>query len=126
MSDMRTPSPATGAASDSASLDAMDERLDAAFARALTALDGNDALVNQVITAVRRRQRRRTVVLMTAILAAALICVINGLPLVATAAESLASLDRHTWAGQLPTILTGAVVLFGCTAFFQMLIEDDV
>lgn len=126
MSDERTPPPATGPSAASEALSAVEDRLGAAFTRALAVLDGNDVLVNQVLTAIRRRQRRRTLILMTAILTAGLICVINGLPLVTMAAESLISLDRDTWTGQLPTILTGAVVVFGCTAFFQMLIEDDV
>ena len=125
MSHQRPPTPVTSAKTAGVP-DPMDDTLDAAFARALAALDGNEGLVNRVLDAIRQRQRRRTLILLTAVLTAGLICVVNGLPLVTLAAESLVSLDRETWTGQLPTILSGAVVLFGCTAFFQMLIEDDV
>ena len=109
---------------------AIDKRLQAAFDRALTALDqdldSDRRMFNRIMRRVRRRQRLRTVILLGAGFVAALVAVVNGLPLIVTATEALSSVSTGQWTAQLPTILAGAAVVFGCVAFFQMLIEDDV
>lgn len=104
----------------------IDRLLTDAFDRALDSADQTDVMLERIMTRIRVHQRRRFILMTVIGLAAMLIVLTNGLPLVGLALEALGSVKPADWSTQLPTILVGAVVVFGSVAFIHMLVEEPI
>ena len=62
--------------------------------------------------------------LLVGFLAAVVICVTNGLPLLHLATAALGEISLTDWPSQLPTIMAGLVALAGGVWFLGLLIEE--
>ncbi|MEJ2087482.1 MAG: hypothetical protein P8Y69_03190 [Gammaproteobacteria bacterium] len=105
------------------STDTIDDLLAGAFDGALSAME-RPALVEGVMRRIRARQRQRAILLLAIGLVAAVICVVNGLPLLALTTSALQHVSLTDGAPDLPAIVTAAVVLIGGIGVLSLLLDE--
>lgn len=106
-----------------ASTDTIDDLLAGAFDGALSAMESPE-LVEGVMRRIRMRQRQRAILLVAIGFIAAVICVVNGLPLLALTTSALQHVSLTDPAQDLPATITAAVVLIGGIGVLSLLIEE--
>jgi Na+/proline symporter len=105
------------------SMDGVDALLTGAFERALDSMSQID-VVDRVMNRIRTRQRQRMIILLGVGFVAAVICVVNGLPLIGIAAGTLSEVNLADWSTQLPVIFAVLAVVGGVLACFHLLVEE--